>query len=86
MNGSRRSASCGLIRRGRAEVPAYAERVDGIVSGWPVVLAGLLGLVVGVVAMVAFHLSDREQHRIPPRPEPELDDAKSGPLNLPKRT
>ena len=74
MNGSRRSASCGVIRRGRAEVPAYAERVDGIVSGWPVVLAGLLGLVVGVVAMVAFHLSDREQHRIPPRPEPELDD------------
>lgn len=38
------------------------------------VLAGLLGLVVGVGSMLAFRLSERTQHTIPQLPDPELDE------------
>ncbi|WP_406620215.1 sensor histidine kinase [Pengzhenrongella sicca] len=36
--------------------------------------AGLLGLLVGLAASFAFRYSERAQHRIPARPEPELDE------------
>ncbi|ACZ31976.1 histidine kinase [Xylanimonas cellulosilytica DSM 15894] len=48
--------------------------MDGIISGVSVTIAGFLGVVVGVIAAIAFKLSDREQRRLPPHPEPELDD------------
>ncbi|RZS62117.1 two-component system sensor histidine kinase SenX3 [Xylanimonas ulmi] len=54
--------------------PAYAGHVEGINPGVSTVVVGLLGLVVGAIAVLAFHLSDREQRRVPPRPEPDLDD------------
>jgi two-component system sensor histidine kinase SenX3 len=44
-----------------------------VISGVPVVVAGVLGLAVGVIAAMAFKLSDREQHRMPARPDPALD-------------
>ncbi|WP_448059036.1 sensor histidine kinase [Cellulomonas hominis] len=46
------------------------EGTDGLV----VLLAGVLGLVTGVVAVLAFWWSERAQHTVPPRPEPELDE------------
>jgi two-component system sensor histidine kinase SenX3 len=48
--------------------------VDGIISGVPLVVAGILGVVVGVVAAIAFRVSDRHQHRVPEQPAPELED------------
>ncbi|WP_432457677.1 sensor histidine kinase [Cellulomonas iranensis] len=36
--------------------------------------AGVLGVLVGAVAMAAFRWSEREQRRVPPQPEPELED------------
>ncbi len=39
-----------------------------------VVVAGLLGLVTGVVATLAFRWSDRAQHTVPPGPAAVLDD------------
>jgi two-component system sensor histidine kinase SenX3 len=47
--------------------------VHGI-EGAAVVLAGLLGLAVGVGSMLAFRLSERTQHTIPDHPAPELDE------------
>jgi len=44
------------------------------VNGYGIVVAGLLGLLVGVVATLAFRYSERVQHSIPPLPEPELDE------------
>ena len=43
-------------------------------NGSTIVVAGLLGVLVGVAASLAFRYSDRVQHTIPPRPDPELDD------------
>lgn len=37
-------------------------------------VGGLVGLLVGVGATLAFRLSERSQRRVPPQPEPELDD------------
>ena len=48
--------------------------MDGSLSELPALVAGAVGIVVGVVAGVAFRLSDRERRQLPPRPEPELDD------------
>jgi len=39
-----------------------------------VVVAGLLGLLVGLAATLAFRYSDRAQHTVPPQPAPELDE------------
>ena len=33
-----------------------------------------MGLLVGVAAIIAFRLSERAQHTVPPQPEPELDE------------
>jgi two-component system sensor histidine kinase SenX3 len=49
--------------------------VDGIISGMPVLAAGILGVVVGVIATVAFRVSERAQHRAPATATaPELED------------
>jgi two-component system, OmpR family, sensor histidine kinase SenX3 len=74
VNNCRQPAKGTLDGRRRARAPAYADRVDGFLSGMPVLLAGILGLIVGLAASVAFHLSDRAQRRVPSRPEPDLDD------------
>lgn len=37
-------------------------------------VAGVLGILVGAVAVAAFRWSEREQRTVPPQPEPELDD------------
>ena len=37
-------------------------------------LAGLLGVLVGLAAGAGFRYSERLQHTVPPQPEPELDD------------
>jgi two-component system sensor histidine kinase SenX3 len=47
--------------------------VQGI-EGAAVVLAGLLGLVTGGGAALAFRLSERAQHTVPKQPAPELDE------------
>jgi two-component system sensor histidine kinase SenX3 len=44
------------------------------VDGNLLVLAGLLGLLVGVAAGAGFRYSERAQHTVPEQPEPELDD------------
>lgn len=36
--------------------------------------AGVIGMLVGAVAVAAFRWSEREQRTLPPQPEPELDD------------
>lgn len=43
--------------------------------GLELLAAGAVGVVVGVVAMLAFWFSDRDQHQVVPPPPPELDDA-----------
>ena len=45
-----------------------------VVDGFLLVVAGLLGLLVGVVAGVAFRYSERVQRTVPQQPAPELDD------------
>ncbi|MFI2365630.1 sensor histidine kinase [Promicromonospora sp. NPDC019610] len=47
--------------------------MDGIISGVPVLVAGILGVIVGVVATVAFRVSERHQHTLPPTEPDELD-------------
>ncbi|WP_081449755.1 sensor histidine kinase [Cellulomonas flavigena] len=37
-------------------------------------VAGMIGMLVGAVAVAAFRWSEREQRTVPPQPEPELDD------------
>ena len=46
------------------------EGVDGLA----LLVAGILGLVVGLGAALAFRWSERAQTSAPARPEPELDD------------
>ncbi|HWS58905.1 MAG TPA: ATP-binding protein [Actinotalea sp.] len=43
-------------------------------DGLAALAAGFLGLLVGLVAAFAFQVSEREQHAMPPEPEPEIDD------------
>lgn len=43
-------------------------------DGPSLLVGGLFGLFVGIVAMLAFRLSEREQTAMPPQPEPELDE------------
>ncbi|WP_404813131.1 sensor histidine kinase [Cellulomonas avistercoris] len=47
--------------------------MDWILDAAPLV-AGLIGVLVGAVAIGAFRWSEREQHTVPPQPEPELED------------
>lgn len=47
--------------------------MDGIISGVPVLFAGILGVIVGVVATLAFRVSERHQHALPPTEPDELD-------------
>ena len=49
------------------------DDVDWMQDAVPLV-AGLIGVLVGVVAVGAFRWSDRDQHTVPPQPERELDD------------
>lgn len=49
--------------------------MDGIISGVPVLAAGILGVVVGVIATVAFRVSERAQRHVPAvATAPELED------------
>lgn len=43
--------------------------------GLELLAAGVVGVVLGVVAMLAFWFSERDQHEVVPPPPPELDDA-----------
>src|SRR5690554_8035677 len=43
-------------------------------DGPSLLLGGLMGLLVGVVAVVAFRISEREQRTVPPQPEPVIDE------------
>jgi two-component system, OmpR family, sensor histidine kinase SenX3 len=45
-----------------------------VVDGSLLVLAGLLGVLVGVAGGVGFRFSERAQHTVPEQPEPELAD------------
>ena len=45
-----------------------------MIDGLAALGAGLIGLLVGLVAAFAFQVSEREQHAMPTKPEPELDD------------
>lgn len=49
--------------------------MDGIISGVPVLAAGIFGVIVGVVAAVAFRVSERQQRA---RPETEPDELDAG--------
>ena len=42
-------------------------------DGFQIVVAGLLGLFTGVLATLAFRMSEREQHTVPEQAPPELD-------------
>ncbi|WP_350339642.1 sensor histidine kinase [Actinotalea lenta] len=50
--------------------------------GLELLVAGVLGVVVGVVAAFAFRSSEREQHDVVPTPDPELEDAAAAVLAL----
>ncbi|MDQ2624944.1 MAG: ATP-binding protein, partial [Actinomycetota bacterium] len=43
-------------------------------DGPSMLLGGLLGLLVGIVSILAFRFSERAQHSVPPQPVPELDE------------
>lgn len=45
-----------------------------MIDGFVALTAGLLGLLVGLAAAIAFRASEREQHAAPPVPEPELEE------------
>ncbi|MFI6425723.1 sensor histidine kinase [Promicromonospora sp. NPDC050880] len=47
--------------------------MDGIISGVPVLVAGIFGVIVGVVATLAFRVSERQQHALPQTEPDELD-------------
>ncbi|MBO0921769.1 two-component sensor histidine kinase [Cellulomonas sp. zg-ZUI222] len=47
--------------------------MDWIVEGGPLVV-GVVGVLVGAVAVAAFRWSEREQRTVPPQPRPELED------------
>ncbi|WP_147795468.1 cell wall metabolism sensor histidine kinase WalK [Cellulomonas sp. Y8] len=47
--------------------------MDGL-NGLGALLVGVLGLLTGIGATLAFRFSERAQRSIPPRPEPEVDD------------
>lgn len=47
--------------------------MDGIISGVPVLAAGIFGVIVGVVATVAFRVSERQQHSLAQTEPDELD-------------
>lgn len=49
------------------------EDVDWTLGGSPL-LVGIIGLLVGAVAVGAFRWSEREQRTVPPQPAPELED------------
>ncbi len=53
--------------------PPSVAVVDWIVEGGPLV-AVVVGVLVGAVAVAAFRWSEREQRTVPPQPEPELED------------
>ena len=46
-----------------------------MIDGLTVLLGGLLGLAVGLASAFAFRLSEREQHRLPEPPQPDVDEA-----------
>ncbi|MFE7406350.1 sensor histidine kinase [Isoptericola sp. NPDC057559] len=48
--------------------------MDGIIPGVTAVVAGIFGVVVGVIATVAFRFSERAHHRSPEAPPAELDE------------
>src|SRR6478752_2354 len=51
----------------------YAGAVDGL-NGLGALLAGVLGLLTGIGATLAFRFSERAQRTVPERPAPEVDD------------
>ncbi|SDS16604.1 two-component system, OmpR family, sensor histidine kinase SenX3 [Paraoerskovia marina] len=48
--------------------------MDGAIDGATVLVAGVIGVVVGVVAALAFRWSEREHRHAPPEQPPELQD------------
>src|SRR6478736_193891 len=53
----------------------YAGAVEGL-NGLGALLVGVLGLLTGIGATLAFRFSERAQHSAPPRPEPEVGDGR----------
>src|SRR6478735_373700 len=51
----------------------YAGAVEGL-NGLGALLAGVLGLLTGIGATLAFRFSERAQRTVPERPAPEVDD------------
>lgn len=61
-------------RRSRARPGRpYAGAVEGL-NGLGALLAGVLGLLTGIGATLAFRFSERAQRTVPERPAPEVDD------------
>lgn len=48
--------------------------MDGFITGTSLVAVGALGVVVGVVAAIAFRISERQQRNLPQSPPAELDE------------
>jgi two-component system sensor histidine kinase SenX3 len=68
---SRRTAGC---RGGGGTDDATRLRNLTAVEGYLLIVAGLLGVLVGLAAGIGFRYSERAQHTVPPQPEPVLDD------------
>ena len=60
------------VRRG--PLRPYAGTVEGIQEGVGLLVAGVIGLLVGVFATLAFRFSERSAHRMPDGEAPELDE------------
>ncbi len=49
-------------------------QAESLIEGVTVLLAGVVGIVVGVIAAIAFRVSERQQRAVREEPAPELDE------------
>ncbi len=73
MNTATGVPGCGPRRSRARSARPYAGAVEGL-NGLGALLAGVLGLLTGIGATLAFRFSERAQHTVPERPAPEVDD------------
>jgi len=50
------------------------DTTTGLSSGWALLVAGLVGVAVGLAAAFAFRVSERAQQQVPEQPRPVLDE------------